>query len=123
MAEAIQDSKSQDELSEALSLIASSLLCTVGHRTFPDRQLNKDLVGVVSRAFRDKVQEMVSEKPKEQRREARTSVLKYVVDVTFDSIYESIKGKRIGSAGVKIFLIMTQEMLRGYKGLNKQSFT
>ena len=78
---------------------------------------------IVSRAFKDKIEELISEKPKEQRKEEQASILKYVLDVMFDGIYEKIKGQNLGHAGVKIFLKLLQDILLGYKGLKDQSFT
>jgi hypothetical protein len=44
-----------------MDAVLSRFVTQLGHRVFPDRLLNKDFVRMVSRAFKDKVEDLVSE--------------------------------------------------------------
>lgn len=112
IAEAIRESVTEAELAETLSLVCSRLLHTWGHHTFPNGQLNKEFVRVVARAFKDKVEDLV-----EQDQSKTGTVLKYVIDVVFDSIHEQIrdfKAVHISSMAVSIAMKLFHDMFGGF---------
>jgi len=85
--EAIRDSASEEQLGETLGHVVSKLLLRAwGHLAFPHGQLNKEFVRAVTQAFKDKVEEYTV-----QDRSKTATLVKYVVDVIFDAIYDTIK--------------------------------
>jgi hypothetical protein len=85
--EAIRDSVSEEQLAETLGHVVSKLLLRAwGHLAFPHGQLNKEFVAAVTQAFKDKVDDLV-----EQDHSKTAALVKYVVDVIFDAIYDTIK--------------------------------
>ena len=131
MAEAIQECQTQEQLAETMGKLLSNFVRKLGHRTFPDRQLNKDFVRILSRAFKDKVEDIVSilKQKMDQDTEGAKSqcgqVLKYIIDVVFDSLSEHVKDFNetpISSDATRIVLRLLNDMLSGYgsqlKGLN-----
>ena len=59
MADAIQECRTREQLAETMATVLSRLLSKLGHRTFPDTHLNKDFVRILSRTFKDKVEDIV----------------------------------------------------------------
>lgn len=124
MVDAISECQSEAELAKATSLIFQRLLCDHGHSSFPDRQLNKDIVHQVSRSFRDKVQELGGGS---QEAEKRAGILKYVIDVVFDELHARIEDYTTVSMSpqaVKVALKLLAEMLSGCRAeLAAQSYS
>ena len=61
MADAIQECRTPEQLADTMATVLSRLVSKLGHRTFPDKHLNKDFVRILSRAFKDKVEDIVSD--------------------------------------------------------------
>ena len=124
MVDAISECQSEAELANAASLIFQRLLCDHGHGSFPDRQLNKDIVHLVSRSFRDKVQDLVGGS---EEADKRAGILKYVIDVVFDDVHGRVQDYSavcISPQAVKVALKLLAEMLSGYKAeLAGQSYS
>lgn len=124
MVDAISECQSDAELANATSLIFQRLLCDHGHGSFPDRQLNKDIVHLVSRSFRDKVQDLVGGSAEAAK---RAGILKDVIDVVFDELHERVRdysAVTMSPQAVKIALKLLAEMLSGSKAeLAGQSYS
>jgi len=79
MADAIQECQTMQDISDTLDVVFFRFIKTYGHHTFPDKQLNKDFVKLISRAFKDKVEDL-------KENETLESIVKYTVDRAFDKI-------------------------------------
>lgn len=85
--EAIRESAGEEQLAETLGHVVSKLiLCAWGHLAFSSGQLHKEFIRAVTQAFKDTVADLV-----EQDHSKTAKLLKYVVDVVFDAIYDTIK--------------------------------
>ena len=131
MADAISECRTREQLAETMDALLSNFVSKLGHRTFPDRQLNKDFVRILSRAFKDKVDDIVSDSKQEidQTNEDSAAqcgqVLKHVIDVVFDSLCDHVKDFNeifISSPTIRIVMKLLNDMLSGYskqlKGIN-----
>ncbi len=61
ISEAISDCKSEEDLSRVIEIVSVKFLMELGHHSFPDNQLAKDFVRIVSTSFKDKVEDLVSD--------------------------------------------------------------
>ena len=59
MGDALGESNSVEELAVATETVLSVMLFSLGHHSFPNKQLNKDCVRVLARGFKDKVEDLV----------------------------------------------------------------
>jgi hypothetical protein len=61
ISEAISDCKSEEDLLKVIEIVSVKFLMELGHHNFPDNQLAKDFVRIISMSFKDKVEDLVSE--------------------------------------------------------------
>ena len=108
MSEALGESQSVEDLAAAIEQVLTVVLCKMGHRLLPDRQLNKDCVKQLARAFRDRLEDLaeaeLAQLPEgggadgKARSRVHGEVLKRVLDLVFDALADKLA--RLGPSGV-----------------------
>lgn len=108
MGEALGESESVEDLAAATEEVLAAVLCQMGHRSFTDRQLNKDCVKQLTRAFGDKLEDLaeaeLAQLPEgggadgKARNRVLGEVLKRVLDLVFDVLADKLA--RLGPSGV-----------------------